>query len=285
MQTVSDIEELTGLLSGERASGRSVGLVPTMGALHQGHISLVNCCNGGNDVTVASIFVNPDQFNNPDDLKNYPRTLKEDLRMLEEAGCTIAFAPEVSTIYPEPDRRVFDFGLLDRVMEGRFRPGHFNGVARVVSRLFEIIKPDRAYFGEKDFQQLAVIRKMTRMLELPVEIIACPTVREADGLAMSSRNRLLNPEQRENAALINQTLRQAARKKEAKAGEIRQLVTDTINDNPCLGLEYFEIVDARSLQPVSDEVSVTDGMIGCIAVHAGSVRLIDNVFFCNFAAL
>ncbi len=285
MQTVSDIKELTGLLSDERASGRSVGLVPTMGALHQGHVSLVNCCKEGNDVTVASIFVNPDQFNNPDDLKKYPRTLEEDLRMLEEAGCTIAFAPEVSTIYPEPDRRVFDFGLLDRVMEGRFRPGHFNGVARVVSRLFEIIKPDRAYFGEKDFQQLAVIRKMTRMLELPVEIIACPTVREADGLAMSSRNRLLGPGQRKNASLINQTLRQAARKKEAKAGEIRQWVTDAINENPCLGLEYFEIVDARSLQPVRDDEFVTDGMIGCIAIYAGDVRLIDNVFFCNFAAL
>jgi pantoate--beta-alanine ligase len=285
LKTFSDIKELTGFLSGERASGRSVGLVPTMGALHQGHISLVNCCNGGNDITVASIFVNPDQFNNPDDLKNYPRTLEEDLRMLKEAGCTIAFAPEVSTIYPEPDRRVFDFGLLDKIMEGRFRPGHFNGVARVVSRLFEIIKPGKAYFGEKDFQQLAVIREITRMLELPVEIIACPTVREADGLAMSSRNRLLDTEQRKNAALINQTLRQAVRKKGAKAGEIRRWVTDTINENPYLGLEYFEIADARSLQPVNDQESVTDGMIGCIAVLAGNVRLIDNIFFCNFAAL
>jgi pantoate--beta-alanine ligase len=285
LRTITEVHELTGLLDHERASGRSVGLVPTMGALHKGHVSLVECCAAGNDVTVVSIFVNPDQFNDPEDLEKYPRTLDEDLQALKETACTIAFVPSVGTMYPGPDRRVFDFGILDKIMEGHFRPGHFNGVARAVSRLFEMVKPDRAYFGEKDFQQLAVIREMTRMLKLPVEIIACPTVREDDGLAMSSRNRLLDPEQRKNAALIIQTLRQASRRKGARVGEIRQWVTETINENPYLGLQYFEIVDPVSLQPAGDDREIGGGLIGCIAVHAGKVRLIDNVFFYNFAVL
>jgi pantoate--beta-alanine ligase len=285
LRTISEVKELTGLLSDERASGRSVGLVPTMGALHKGHVSLVECCAAGNDVTVVSIFVNPDQFNDPEDLEKYPRTLDADLNILEEAGCTVAFVPSVHAMYPGPDRRVFDFGILDKVMEGHYRPGHFNGVARAVSRLFEMVGPDRAYFGEKDFQQLAVIREMTRMLKLPVEIIACPTVREDDGLAMSSRNMLLDPEQRKNAALINQTLRQASLKRGQKVGEIRQWVTSTINENPYLGLQYFEIVDPVSLQPASDDGQISGPLIGCIAVHAGKVRLIDNVFFYNFAVL
>ncbi len=256
-----------------------------MGALHKGHIALVNCCIRDNDVTVASIFVNPDQFNDPDDLKNYPRDMDADLRSLEKAGCDVAFAPSVKTVYPEPDKRIFDFGELDKVMEGQYRPGHFNGVARVVSRLFEMIKPHRAYFGEKDIQQLAVIRKMTKMLDLPVEIIACPTVRESDGLAMSSRNALLGPEQRKNAPLINLTLQEAATKKGMKIGEIKQWVIETINANPFLEVEYFEIVDASDLQPADDHRHFGGGLLGCIAVRAGKIRLIDNVFFYNFAAL
>jgi pantoate--beta-alanine ligase len=285
LKTVSDIVELTALLSEARSTGGSVGLVPTMGALHRGHLSLVSCCNAGNEVTIASIFVNPDQFNDPKDLENYPSNLDRDLQMLGAADCDIVFVPSVKTIYPEPDRREFDFGMLDKIMEGRFRPGHFTGVARVVSRLFEIIKPDRAYFGEKDFQQLAVIRKMTGMLQLPVEILACPTIRENDGLAMSSRNVLLSPGQRKNAVLIGQTLRKAAKKKGMEVRELKKWVSETINENPLLELEYFEIVGSNDLQPAGDRERVKQGMTGCIAVRVGNVRLIDNIFFYNFEEL
>ncbi len=285
LKTVSDIDELADLLAEARSTGKSVGLVPTMGALHKGHLSLVSCCNAGNKVTIVSIFVNPEQFNDPEDLESYPSNLDRDLQMLREADCDIVFVPSVKTIYPVPDMREFDFGPLDKIMEGRFRPGHFTGVARVVSRLFEIIKPDRAYFGEKDFQQLAVIRKMTGMLQLPVEIKACPTVRESDGLAMSSRNVLLSSGQRKNAVLIGQTLRAAAQKKGMAVWELKKWVADTINENPFLDLEYFEIVDSKDLQPAADGERVKQGLTGCIAVRVGNVRLIDNVFFYNFEAL
>ena len=256
-----------------------------MGALHKGHISLVNCCEKENDVTVVTVFVNPDQFNDPADLENYPRDLESDLRLLGPTGCNMVFAPDVRTIYPEPDTRVFDFGDLGRVMEGKYRPGYFNGVARVVSRLFRIIKPDRAYFGEKDIQQLAVIRKMTGMPGLPVEIRACPTLREEDGLAMSSRNRLLSPEQRKNAPLIFKTLKAAAQNRDMDTARLKQWVTATINANPFLEVEYFEIVGNRDLQPVTDHRIEGHEVTGCIAVRAGRVRLIDNVFFPNFDPL
>lgn len=285
MKTVFNKDDIRDLITGARDTGKSIGLVPTMGALHNGHLSIVNCCSKVNDVTVVTIFVNPSQFNDPKDLDNYPRDLDRDLRMLEQTCCDIVFVPSVNEVYPEPDRRIFDFGALDKVMEGRYRPGHFNGVAQVVSRLFEIIKPDRAYFGEKDIQQLAVIRRLTEMLNMPVKIKACPTVRESDGLAMSSRNVLLNGEQRKSAVLINQTLRQAAHKRSLKTGEIKKWVTETINSDPFLDIEYFEIVDGKDLQPVSDLDHLRDDLIGCIAVRAGRVRLIDNVFFYNFAVL
>ena len=269
-------------LSDIRRQKRSLGLVPTMGALHEGHISLVNCCRSDNDITAASIFVNPAQFNDPADLENYPRNLSKDLQILQDNGCDLAFVPDVKTIYPWPDNRTFDFGNLGNIMEGHFRPGHFDGVAKVVSRLFEIIKPDKAYFGEKDIQQLAIIRKMTVMYKIPLEIRACPTLRESDGLAMSSRNALLNAEQRKNAALINHTLKKATQKTDLQIGELKQWVSDTINENPFLELDYFEIINKDDFLPVNDRDHISENLIACIAVIVGDIRLIDNIFFSNF---
>jgi pantoate--beta-alanine ligase len=276
------MKEVADFLSKTRALGRSAGLVPTMGALHKGHLSLIDCSTSENDVTVVTIFVNPTQFNDQKDLENYPRNLGKDLELLEGTGCSLVFVPGVKTIYPRPDRRVFDFGGLDKTMEGLYRPGHFNGVAQVVSRLFEIISPDRAYFGEKDIQQLAIIRKMTHMLGMPVEIRACPTLREADGLAMSSRNVLLDAEQRKSAALIYRTLQQAADKTDMDVEQLKEWVARKINGNPALELEYFEIVDSINLQPAGSRTG-SEKVIGCIAVRAGRIRLIDNIFFPNFA--
>ncbi len=285
MIIVRTIQETKRFLSDIKSQHKSIGLVPTMGALHQGHISLVNCCRSENDITTVSIFVNPTQFNDPKDLKNYPRDLEKDLRMLKETKCDMVFVPDIKTIYPRPDHRKFDFGKIGEIMEGRFRPGHFNGVAQVVSRLFRIIEPDRAYFGEKDIQQLAIIRKMTGMLKLPVEIRPCPTLREENGLAMSSRNMFLSPEQHKNASLINKTLREASQKKGLRITELKQWVTDTINANPLLEIEYFEIIDSKELQPVNDWNQAEDKLIACIAVRIGQIRLIDNIFFPNFVSL
>src|SRR5690554_1193475 len=203
MILVKTIKELKEYLGELRKNG-SVGLIPTMGALHNGHLSLVNEAVRENPVVVVSIFVNPTQFNDPNDLRRYPRNLDADLKMLEPTGCDLVFAPEAEEIYPEPDsyREKFDFGQLEKVMEGKHRPGHFNGVAQVVSKLFHIVEPNKAYFGLKDFQQLAIIKKMVQMLKMPVEIVPCPIIREESGLAMSSRNELLSAEERKNAALI-----------------------------------------------------------------------------------
>ena len=255
----------------------SVGFVPTMGALHSGHLSLVEKAKKENPTVVVSIFVNPTQFNDPNDLKRYPRNLDTDMKLLETTGCDIVFAPEAEEIYPEPDNRKFDFGQLENVLEGKHRPGHFNGVAQVVSKLFEIVKPDKAYFGLKDFQQLAVINKMVRMLKMPVEIVPCPIVREESGLAMSSRNELLSKEERENAALIFQSLTQAQNlSKRYSVRELENRVTETINKNPFLNVEYFEIVDFENLQPINSWID-KGKKIGCIAVLCGKVRLIDNI--------
>lgn len=261
-----------------RNTEKSIGFVPTMGALHKGHISLIKQSLLENDVTVCSIFVNPTQFNNPNDLLRYPRTIKEDLELLKEAGCNCVFVPSVEEIYPEPDTRIFDFGNLDKVMEGRYRPGHFNGVAQVVSRLFEIVKPHKAYFGEKDFQQLAIIKALTRQLNLPVKIIPCPIIREKDGLAMSSRNKLLSIEHRKSAALISKTLFEAVKRKFMSVQELVHWVINAVNSDNNLRVEYFEIVDFDSLKPI---VTWEDSHkpIGCIAVYAGDVRLIDNIRF------
>jgi pantoate--beta-alanine ligase len=262
-----------------RKQGKSIGFVPTMGALHAGHISLILVSKGQNDITVVSIFVNPTQFNNKEDLAKYPRTLDTDLAILEKNGCDIVFIPDEKEMYPEPDLRVFSFGNLDKVMEGKFRPGHFNGVAQVVSKLFDIITPHRAYFGMKDFQQLAIIKKLVADCDYPVDIVPCPIVREADGLAMSSRNVRLSAEERNHAALISKTLFKAARTgTSVSPARLKKAVMDTINKDPFLEVEYFEIVDDTSLQPVKtwEKPCVN---VGCIAVHAGKVRLIDNITF------
>jgi len=259
----------------------NIGFVPTMGALHQGHTSLVKKAKSENNFCVASIFVNPTQFNNPEDLKKYPRTLETDLSMLEAAGCDVVFIPSVDAMYPEKDTRVFDFNKLDSVMEGQFRPGHFNGVGQIVSKLFDIVQPHKAYFGQKDFQQLAIIKYLAKhfMPELNIEIIACPIIREADGLAMSSRNLLLTPEHRKLAPVISQTLFKAVEiAKQYSVVDLKQWVIDQINQNELLKVEYFEIVDDTQLVPITnwDENNIK---VGCIAVFAGNVRLIDNVIF------
>ncbi len=285
MFVAKTIQEIRRFLAPARREGKGIGLVPTMGALHSGHLSLVDCCMSENDITVASVFVNPAQFNDPTDLEKYPRNPARDMELLSAAGCDIMFMPDVKTIYPRPDRRTFDFGELGNIMEGKFRPGHFNGVAQVVSRLLSIIRPQRAYFGEKDIQQLAVVRRMTLMLGLPVEIRPCKTIREENGLAMSSRNELLTPKQRENAGLIYSTLREAAEMKGKEPGELKIFVTKKINSNPLLEVEYFEIVRSTDLRPVESRAGLDEDLIGCIAVRTGSVRLIDNVFFPNFDPL
>ena len=277
MIVVDTIGELHAFLAEARAEGKSVGLVPTMGALHEGHASLVKRSVEENGVTVVSVFVNPTQFNDKGDLERYPRTLDADCRLLEALGASCVFAPSVEEVYPEPDTRVFDFAPLDKVMEGIYRPGHFNGVAQIVSKLFTYVEPHRAYFGEKDFQQLAIIREMVRQLGLSLEIIGCPIVREADGLALSSRNALLTPEQRRTALAISRTLFASVEyAKEHSLAETKQMVEQAIADTEGLELEYYEIVDGHTLQPVSSW-NDTDYIVSCITVYCGKVRLIDNI--------
>lgn len=257
----------------------TVGFVPTMGALHEGHLSLVKACRQSCDTVVVSIFVNPTQFNDPNDLKNYPRTEEADLKLLEAAGVDYVFAPSVEEVYPEPDTRVFDFGGLDRVMEGEHRPGHFNGVGQVVSRLFNIVKPDRAFFGEKDFQQLAIIRHMVRQLGMPIEIVGCPIVRDTDGLARSSRNMLLTPEHRKAAPHIYAVLREAVETLRGKVSvdEAKRLIAQRIDANPLLKTEYVEIAEADTLKPARTWGEKVGDLRCFVAVHAGAIRLIDNV--------
>lgn len=274
MEIIYSSKELIQRLAEMRQFGRP-GFVPTMGALHKGHLSLVEKAAGENKIVVVSIFVNPNQFNNRKDLEKYPRNLESDIKLLEPAGAHILFAPANEEIYPEPDTRVFDFEGLDQVMEGKFRPGHFNGVAQVVTRLFELVKPDKAYFGEKDFQQLAIIKLITRKLKLPVEIVSCATVREANGLAMSSRNELLTPEQRKNAGIIFKTLSAAKNKSGLTIHELKRWITAEINKNCFLDVEYVEIVDQNSLKPIRNRNQKVKKVI-CAAVWCGDVRLIDN---------
>jgi pantoate--beta-alanine ligase len=248
-----------------------------MGALHQGHLSLIRKCVAENKLSAVSVFVNPTQFNEKEDFNTYPRNLHKDLSLLEELSCDIVFAPSVAEIYPEKDHRRFDFGKLDKIMEGKHRPGHFNGVAQVVSKLFAIMEPDRAYFGEKDFQQLAIIRKLVTMLGLSIEIIACPIIREADGLAMSSRNKLLSSSEREAASLIPKTLIGAVEMdNKPSPAELRDHVIRLIETHPLLRVEYFEIVDSEDLTPVADW-NHPNKLRACIAVRCGRVRLIDNM--------
>ena len=270
--TVSSLQQTLAL-----HAGQVVGFVPTMGALHQGHISLVERARKECDVVVVSVFVNPTQFNDKNDLKNYPRTPEADAAMLEAAGVDYVLFPSVEEIYPEPDTRVFDFGQIDKVMEGATRPGHFNGVAQVVSRLFAIVNPTKAYFGEKDFQQIAVIRAMCSQLGLTLEIIDCPIIRDVDGLARSSRNTLLTPEHRAAAPHIYEVLSAAATKlSEMTPQQLTEWVVAEVENNPLLKVIYFQAVDALSLQQVENwEDSAR--IQGCIAVQAGEIRLIDNI--------
>ena len=256
---------------------KRVGFVPTMGALHEGHISLVTRARKECDIVVASVFVNPTQFNDKNDLKNYPRTPEADAAMLAEAGVDLVLFPSVEEIYPEPDTRQFDFGQIDKVMEGATRPGHFNGVAQVVSRLFAIVEPDCAYFGEKDFQQIAVIRAMVAQLGLKVEIIDCPIIRDTDGLARSSRNLLLTPAHRAAAPHIYEVLSAAqAKVGEMSPAELTAWVTAEVEKNELLKVIYFAAVDALTMQTV-ESWSDSERVQGCIAVQAGEIRLIDNI--------
>ncbi|MBO7265754.1 MAG: pantoate--beta-alanine ligase [Alistipes sp.] len=275
MIVVNRVSELNAALANLEKQG--VGFVPTMGALHAGHRSLVERARRENDTVVVSVFVNPTQFNDKNDLKNYPRTPEADCAILEAAGADIVFMPTVEDIYPEPDTREFDFGLVDKVMEGATRPGHFNGVAQVVSRLFDIVKPERAYFGEKDFQQIAVIKAMVEQLNIDVNIVECPIVRAEDGLALSSRNELLTPEHRQAAPHIYATIKQCAEKMTTMTPqELTEWVISTIDSNPLLKTIYFEAVDARTMQKV-ERWEDSERIQGCCAIQAGEIRLIDNI--------
>ena len=279
MRVFNTTKALQEALDGVRAEGKTIGLVPTMGALHAGHASLVERSVGENDCTVVSVFVNPTQFNDPKDLQNYPRDLEADCDLLARLKADFVFAPTVSEAYPEPDTRQFSYPPIDSVMEGARRPGHFNGVCQIVSKLFDWVKPTRAYFGEKDFQQIAVVRAMVRDLGFPLELRPCPIVREASGLALSSRNELLTPAERETAVNISRALRESVDfAREHTVEETHRFVVDQLNAIEGLEVEYYEIVDGTSLQPVADWAE-SDYIVGCITVYCGArpVRLIDNV--------
>ena len=275
MKVFESVKELRAELDKAEQSG--IGFVPTMGALHAGHRSLVERARRENGTVVVSVFVNPTQFNDKNDLKHYPRTPEADARLLEEARADFVLMPTVEEIYPQPDTRQFDFGLIDKVMEGATRPGHFNGVAQVVSRLFDIVRPARAYFGEKDFQQIAVIKSMVAQLALPIEIVECAIVRGEDGLALSSRNTLLDAAHRAAAPHIYATLRASvAQSQEMAPARLKEWVTAEVERNPLLKVIYYQSVDARTMQ----EVAAWDDsprIQGCIAVQAGDIRLIDNI--------
>ena len=277
MKVINNIKALRECLAEQRMEGRTIGLVPTMGALHEGHASLVRRSVSENDVTVVSIFLNPTQFNDPKDLERYPRTLEADCRLLEECGADIAFAPSVKEIYPEPDTRRFSYPPTDSVMEGAMRPGHFNGVCQIVSKLFMYVEPDRAYFGEKDYQQIAVIRRMVADLGFRLEIVPCPVIRQEDGLAMSSRNTLLTPEERKTAANIYRIMNES-RKLGFSVQQTHDYVVGEINKIDGLEVQYFSIVDGDTLADVSswdDAPSV----VGCITVFCVTkpIRLIDHI--------
>ena len=277
MKLVHTINELRAELALQRQAGKKIGLVPTMGALHEGHASLVRRAVAENEIVVVSDFVNPTQFNDKNDLLKYPRTLEADCELLEKEGAAYVFAPSVEEVYPEPDTRQFSYAPLDTVMEGKYRPGHFNGVCQIVTKLFMMVEPDKAYFGEKDFQQLAIIREMVKQMNFPLEIVGCPIVREADGLALSSRNARLSEEERRQALNISKTL--FASKEYAASHTVEEtlkFVEDSIAASEGLELEYFELVDGTTLQKIAtwDE---TDYAVGCITVYCGEVRLIDNI--------
>lgn len=286
------ISQLKTFLNKVENKQKNVGFVPTMGALHQGHISLITIAKQQCDVVVCSIFVNPTQFNDLNDLKNYPRTIEADCKMLEKANCDVVFIPEVLEMYSNEELelkkqgvedkswtegKVVDFGIIGTVMEGAHRPGHFNGVAQVVSKLFRAVEPHKAYFGQKDFQQLAIIRSMTKQLNMNIEIVACPIIREANGLAMSSRNERLNPEERIKAAIISKTLFEVKELQQQKTiAELKAFAEAQLKTEPLIELEYFEISNANTLEAIKS-FSEAESAVACVAVKMGAVRLIDNI--------
>ncbi|MBP3669344.1 MAG: pantoate--beta-alanine ligase [Bacteroides sp.] len=277
MKLIQTVKELKAQLDVLRKEGKQIGLVPTMGALHEGHASLVRRAVAENDVVVVSDFVNPTQFNDQNDLIKYPRTLEADCALLEKEGAHIVFAPSVEEVYPKPDTRQFSYAPLDTVMEGKYRPGHFNGVCQIVSKLFMMVEPHRAYFGEKDFQQLAIIREMVKQMQFPLQIVGCPIVRESDGLALSSRNARLSVEERQQALNISKTLFASVDfSKTHTVAETQAFVEESIAKADGLELEYFEMVDGLTLQKVNNWED-TDYIVGCITVYCGEVRLIDNI--------
>jgi pantoate--beta-alanine ligase len=279
MEIINSVKELKDKLYIHKSQKRSIGLVPTMGALHKGHISLVEKCSKENDITVVSIFVNPTQFNDKKDLERYPRTLEADCKLLGNIKVDIVFAPSVEEIYPEPDTRTFSYPPTDTVMEGKYRPGHFNGVCQIVSKLFDFVEPDKAYFGEKDFQQVAVIKAMVKDKKYSIEIIQCPIIREDDGLALSSRNALLTSQERLIAVNISKVLKNSIEYSLSHSlNETREWVINQINSTEGLKIEYYEIVDGETLNSI-DKWEDSNYIVGCITVFCGStpIRLIDNI--------
>ncbi len=279
MQVFYTKKELTAFIAETKSQYKIIGFVPTMGALHIGHLSLIEYSQKSCDITIASIFVNPTQFNDKNDLKNYPRNIAQDIEKLGQLSCDVVFVPDENEMYPVTDNRMFSFDGMDSLMEGEHRPGHFNGVAQIVSKLFALVQPDKAFFGQKDFQQVAIIKKMVQKMNLPIEIVACPIVREPDGLAMSSRNVLLTPQHREAAPLIQKTLLLAVESAQTLPLEkIKAWVVEHINSSEYLKVEYFDIVDENSLTSLK-RFQRGKMQVGCIAVWAGNVRLIDNIVF------
>lgn len=277
MHVFHTISSLKLFLSSQRLLGKSIGFVPTMGALHEGHLSLIRSAKNATDIAVCSIFVNPTQFNNSHDLAVYPRTLEADCALLEQADCDVVFAPNAEEMYPQLPNMTFDFGDLERVMEGAFRPGHFNGVGIVVSKLFHLVQPDKAFFGQKDLQQCAIVNRLVKDLSFDLEFIVCPTQRETDGLAMSSRNRNLSPEQRSLAPILYKALQKGKEllNKGQSSVQVKHTIEESIGHIQGIELEYFEIADKDNLNPIEQLVPNQTAL--CIAAYLGKTRLIDNI--------
>jgi pantoate--beta-alanine ligase len=277
MRIVAKTAELQAFSDDLKKHKKIIGFVPTMGALHEGHLSLISASRQSCDITICSIFVNPRQFNNPEDLRSYPRTPEDDARLLEKAGCDVLFRPNEEEVYGGAHMPEFDLGPLANILEGRFRPGHFDGVAKVVLRLFEIVNPDVAFFGSKDFQQVLVVKQIVQQLKVPVQIVSCPILREPDGLAMSSRNRLMNESERKVASevpvMLEEALKIVRQKSIAEAREFVQVRTGT---NPLMKLDYFEVCNPENLDILSNG-NLPAKFVLLIAVHVGKVRLIDNL--------
>ena len=277
MEVIKQVSTIREKVQALRCGGKRIGFVPTMGALHEGHLQLLRASAQENDVTICSIFVNPTQFNNPDDYKLYPRTIEQDAELLKTVGCDYLFYPSAEEVYPQQPLLQFSFGALEAVMEGEHRPGHFNGVATVVSKLFHFVQPHKAYFGQKDLQQVTIVRQLVRALSFDVELVCYPTIREEDGLAMSSRNKRLDAEQRQIAANLYKALQMAkGQLSEKPIDAIKEEVSNYLNSLDQVELEYFEIADVHTLQPVHN-VSEVQEVALCLAAFVGPVRLIDNM--------